>query len=1168
MSRTRLAAAVLLAAWLSSVCDDQAEPVLPVLVVEPDSAALAYIGERVVFEAAVTGYEGNAKVRWESADTAVFTVGPAGVVTARGNGRVRLVANLGRMASATAMVRVEQQAAELEAFGTGQRAAAGLPPAEPVGVRVLDAGGTPVSGSVVRFGVVGGGGSVDPAAVASDSAGEAVVVWTLGAEPGRQVLGASGDNGARAELEATAVAPDEAVVGVEVHSGDEQWAVAGEALPEPVAVRVLDGVGRGVPGASARFVAGGGRVEPGEAVSDSAGVARAVWTMSDALGAHGLEASVPAGAGVKMTATVVSAEGACPRTPQVSAELARLAGVGSCADVTEEHLAGIGRMNLSNAGIPRLRGGDFAGLSGLTALWLDHNRLSELPPDVFAGLELQWISVQFNRLSELPPDVFAGMPWLRVLELAGNRLRELPPGVLAGLSSLRTLELRENELSALPSGVFTGLSSLYDLGLVANRLAELPPDVFDGLGRLRLLHLARNELARLPEGVFADLAGLEWISLFGNKLTELPPDLFAGLGRLRAVSLSQNRLATLPGDVFRGTSLEYLWADNNRISELPPDVFAGLSRLEALWLYKNELAELPEGIFAGLASLRWLRLEWNELAGLPEGVFAGLTDLESLRLEWNDLELEELPEGVFAGLSNLERLRLEENDMEGFPRQAFAGVSRLRVLNMSKNKPKGGYNSPVPLAMELRRLDTDSLLAPGPARVAVWMPAGAPATLRVPVSVQLGTGSADTVEVAAGDTLSGELVVRRPSGSTDAVHVTMQLAGELPGGFSKVEVVRGGGLVLFARSYNRSPVVRKAVAEHWLEVDGPEADVELEPYFADPDRDELSYEAEPDDTAVVAARVEDGVLWLEPRAEGLAYVKVSAVDPDSLRAWQRVPVKVRPAPDPDAFRIEVVFGRGFPEPQREEVLKAAERLMEVVTGDLPDVPFSGYLHCSAIQSPGPRLVGTVDDVLVQVYMDYRDRSERPNSVAGAWPCGIREESGLAFYGGTVFNLSWFEKYPEALLWDDVAVHEMVHILGMGIGTPWDSIVAGRGSHFPGPLAVAAFDSAGGEDYEDDKVPLGCQGVHWRGSVVFGEVMAACPGIVGRGKLSAITLQALADMGHVVDVSKADPYTLPELQALARAAAAADTLALPGDTVIDLPVMVVDRTGKVVRVIRK
>ena len=58
------------------------------------------------------------------------------------------------------------------------------------------------------------------------------------------------------------------------------------------------------------------------------------------------------------------------------------------------------------------------------------------------------------------------------------------------------------------------------------------------------------------------------------------------------------------------------------------------------------------------------------------------------------------------------------------------------------------------------------------------------------------------------------------------------------------------------------------------------------------------------------------------------------------------------------------------------------------------------------------------------------------------------------------------------------------------------------------------------------------------------------------------------MGHVVDVSKADPYTLPELQALARAAAAADTLALPGDTVIDLPVMVVDRTGKVVRVIRK
>ena len=52
------------------------------LVVEPDSAALAYIGERMVFEAVVTGYEGNAKVWWKSADTAVFTVDSAGGATA------------------------------------------------------------------------------------------------------------------------------------------------------------------------------------------------------------------------------------------------------------------------------------------------------------------------------------------------------------------------------------------------------------------------------------------------------------------------------------------------------------------------------------------------------------------------------------------------------------------------------------------------------------------------------------------------------------------------------------------------------------------------------------------------------------------------------------------------------------------------------------------------------------------------------------------------------------------------------------------------------------------------------------------------------------------------------------------------------------------------------
>ena len=93
---------------------------MPGLAVEPDSVTLAYIGETAVFTVEVTGYKWNAKARWESADTEVFTVDSAGEVTARGNGRAVLVARPGNIPKATAVVRVEQQVAS-PASGSSRR---------------------------------------------------------------------------------------------------------------------------------------------------------------------------------------------------------------------------------------------------------------------------------------------------------------------------------------------------------------------------------------------------------------------------------------------------------------------------------------------------------------------------------------------------------------------------------------------------------------------------------------------------------------------------------------------------------------------------------------------------------------------------------------------------------------------------------------------------------------------------------------------------------------------------------------------------------------------------------------------------------------------------------------------------------------------------------------
>lgn len=318
---------------------------------------------------------------------------------------------------------------------------------------------------------------------------------------------------------------------------------------------------------------------------------------------------------------------------------------------------------------------------------------------------------------------------------------------------------------------------------------------------------------------------------------------------------------------------------------------------------------------------------------------------------------------------------------------------------------------------------------------------------------------------------------------------------------------------------------------------------------------------------VVHARVEEGVLWLDPRSVDTTEVEVTATDPGGLRATQRFQTWVVPSPDPGAFNIELYFEPGFTAEEEATIRQAAERWMEAVTGDLPDVPVNGLAEWSARGLP--RWVGVIDDVLIRMRLS----TYQGGAAATAGVYGSREESGMAFFGGNSFAL-WYVRHPNQVL-DELyilALHEIGHVLGIGVGD-WQVQEKETDAHFAGPLAVAAFNAAGGEGYPGRKVPLEDKEptlyVHWRGSVIPGDIMS-----VGSEAtlLTAITLQALADLGHDVDVSKADPYTLPvQAPDVVRGGGAeaeglvAEVLA---DDVIKGPAVVVDKDGEVVRVIRR
>ena len=148
----------------------------------------------------------------------------------------------------------------------------------------------------------------------------------------------------------------------------------------------------------------------------------------------------------------------------------------------------------------------------------------------------------------------------------------------------------------------------------------------------------------------------------------------------------------------------------------------------------------------------------------------------------------------------------------------------------------------------------------------------------------------------------------------------------------------------------------------------------------------------------------------------------------------------------------------------------------------------------------------------------------------------------------------------------------------GIGTIWDHLgflqnPSNGDIHFNGPLAIVAFNDAGGWDYAGAKVPVERDASHWRFSVLTGELMGGGQTPSGTEPLSAITIQALANLGYTVDVTQADPYTLPDAAAKASAKIAAPHTHVQSHLLWGIgqeqePIYVVDQQGHIVRTLQR
>ena len=229
--------------------------------------------------------------RWRVDDSSVVALDSSGVATARTPGRTIVTAAIDGVVAHAALSVVAAPATIDLLAGAGQHASAGRALPQNVVVRVVSRRGLPVTGALVTFRLAEGDGAVEPASALSDADGRARTSWTLGRLPGSQSLIATVQ-----QLDSTLVVtaeadplPDNTRVAALV---DHPSGVAAKPLADPVQLRVTDSSGRVLPDVPVSWHALEGTVESLAARTDSAGIARARWTLGPAAGTQRLRAQV------------------------------------------------------------------------------------------------------------------------------------------------------------------------------------------------------------------------------------------------------------------------------------------------------------------------------------------------------------------------------------------------------------------------------------------------------------------------------------------------------------------------------------------------------------------------------------------------------------------------------------------------------------------------------------------------------------------------------------------------------------------------------------------------------------------------------------------------------------------------------------------------------------
>ena len=392
------------------------------------------------------------------------------------------------------------------------------------------------------------------------------------------------------------------------------------------------------------------------------------------------------------------------RTQQVQDAITGILGVDAADAVTEAHLAGITRLDLSYAGITSLKSGDFSGLTALTRLDLQHNSISDI--SALKGLTaLTTLNLSENSVSDI--SALKDLTALTHLNLSDDLEDDLGDNsisdvsALEGLTALESLYLGGNPISDYGPlrRLIAAIAAIQDHpGLTLD--INIPPEFTEGTSTTRSIVENTATGTNIGAPVSATDVDSDYLTYSLGGIDAESFSINSNSGQLQTsaaldyetkASYSVTVSVSDPSDNSDSITVDIEVIDFDETSIIPvnqrtqqvqdaivnavPDVdnandvtLAHLAGITELSLSSTGITSLTSSDFSGLTGLRYLDLQANSLSDIS--ALADLTALTRLDLTYNSISDISVLEGMTA---------LEELYLSGNPISDYEPLRRLKA---------------------------------------------------------------------------------------------------------------------------------------------------------------------------------------------------------------------------------------------------------------------------------------------------------------------------------------------------------------------------------------------------------------------------------------------------------------------------------------------------------